>query len=110
LSRHDQHLYPLVAQMQTPTFKRHFFHASFRKIRRVSWLSCQAAALIRYKGTAMNWTTGLTYAMGHKGCILSICKIGNKLCYFLYRLVQTTCKKKVWVALDYMFVSYFVAE
>jgi len=23
LSRHDQHLYPLVAQMRTPAFKRH---------------------------------------------------------------------------------------
>lgn len=97
------------------SFQAPFFHASFRKRRGVSWLSCQPGAVIWYKGTAVNWTTGLTYVMWHKGCILRICKIRNKLRDFVYRLVQTMCKKKflscfrlyVHIILSYWVINFW---
>jgi hypothetical protein len=67
--------------------KRHLFHAALRK----SWLPCQPSTVICYKGSGMNWTTGLTCAVWHEGRILSICNIKNKLGAFLYILLYTTC-------------------
>jgi hypothetical protein len=72
------------------SYSYHFFLATLRNGRNTSWLPRQPSTVICYKGSAMNWTTGLTCAVWHEGRILNICKIKNKLWEFLYKLVQTT--------------------